>query len=340
MILIFKPAPLGKARLSREELAADRSRCRKIGPCGLGTKALYLNSFFIDRRYYLPLSAVERVYKRVAMSRGGYTGRGVFASMAYLVVEYDGGRQKACNFKYEEQVDQLLALLAREQPQIKRVSEAAEQRLAQREAQRAEAEKNRPPLTPHGKKLVNQLQQGIDTLEEHPDLYLTLSSAARRKRAYECSKPSYRWVAMAITALGLVALVYGIWSLVLGKGSFGIYFALFGLAAVFTFAGFSVLPTARNNRRSILHADEQARQAMEQALADKPNFPVPARYAHPTVLRRMQRAVLDGRAGTLEEALAVVKADLKALNANVQVDQEEYDEVVAIKALFLNANYQ
>lgn len=338
--MIFKPYPLSTARLTDAELAADKQRCRKIGPCGVGTKALYLNSFFIDRRYYVPLTAVQRVFKRVAMSRGGYTGRGIFASMAYLVVEYDDGRQKACNFKYEEQVDQLLALLAREQPQIKRVSAAAEQRLAQREAQRAEAEKNRPPLTPHGKKLVNQLQQGIDTLEEHPDLYLTLSSAARRKRAYECSKPSYRWVAMAITALGLAALAYGIWSLVLGKGSFGIYFALFGLAAVFTFAGFSVLPTARNNRRSILRADEQARQAMEHALAGKGNFPVPARYAHPTVLRRMQRAVQDGRADTMDAALAVVKADLQALNANVQVDQEEYDEVVAIKALFLNANYQ
>lgn len=36
----------------------------------------------------------------------------------------------------------------------------------------------------------------------------------------------------------------------------------------------------------------------------------------------------------------MVKQDLKALNASVQVDQEEYDEVVAIKAMFLNADYQ
>ena len=40
------------------------------------------------------------------------------------------------------------------------------------------------------------------------------------------------------------------------------------------------------------------------------------------------------------EALEVVKQDLKALNSDVEVDQEEYDEVVAIKALFLNENYQ
>ena len=70
------------------------------------------------------------------------------------------------------------------------------------------------------------------------------------------------------------------------------------------------------------------------------NFPLPARYAHPVVLRRMQRAVMDGRAVTAAQALDVVKADLKALNADVTVSQEEYDEVVAIKPMFLNAEYQ
>lgn len=54
----------------------------------------------------------------------------------------------------------------------------------------------------------------------------------------------------------------------------------------------------------------------------------------------MQRVILDGRAVTAEQALAVVKDDLKALNADVQVSQEEYDEVVAIKPMFLNADYQ
>lgn len=41
-----------------------------------------------------------------------------------------------------------------------------------------------------------------------------------------------------------------------------------------------------------------------------------------------------------ERALDVVKDDLRALNADVEVSQEEYDEVVAIKPLFLNAEYQ
>lgn len=40
------------------------------------------------------------------------------------------------------------------------------------------------------------------------------------------------------------------------------------------------------------------------------------------------------------EALDAVKARLQAVNADVQVEQEEYDEIVAIKALFLNHDYQ
>ena len=48
------------------------------------------------------------MFKRVAMSAGGFTGKGMFASMAYLVVEYDGGKQKQCNFKYERYVEALM----------------------------------------------------------------------------------------------------------------------------------------------------------------------------------------------------------------------------------------
>ena len=43
---------------------------------------------------------------------------------------------------------------------------------------------------------------------------------------------------------------------------------------------------------------------------------------------------------TLPEALAAVKNRLKEVNADVQVEQEEYDEIVQIKAMFLNHDYQ
>ena len=95
-------------------------------------KSLYLNSFYIDRRYYLPYTSITRVFKRVAMSAGGFTGKGMFASMAYLVVEYDGGKQKQCNFKDERDVDALLELLAKQQPQIRLLSAAGEQALQKR----------------------------------------------------------------------------------------------------------------------------------------------------------------------------------------------------------------
>ena len=72
--MLFKPAQLGLARLDPAELAADRKACKKIGPCGVGKKALYLNSFYIDRRYYLPYTSITRVFKRAA-SRSSATSR-------------------------------------------------------------------------------------------------------------------------------------------------------------------------------------------------------------------------------------------------------------------------
>ena len=71
-----------------------------------------------------------------------------------------------------------------------------------------------------------------------------------------------------------------------------------------------------------------------------PDFPVPAHYAHPFVLKRMQDIMKDGRAQTIPEALTVLKDDLKALNSNVTVEKEEYDEIVAIKPMFLVMDYK
>jgi hypothetical protein len=54
----------------------------------------------------------------------------------------------------------------------------------------------------------------------------------------------------------------------------------------------------------------------------------------------MADAIEEGRAVTVPEALTAVENRLKSLNADVQVEQEEYDEVVVIKAMFLNHDYQ
>ena len=79
---------LGNGTLPDEDLHQDKKQCTKIERIGVGAKAIYLNGFFLDRAYYIPFSQVRRIYKRVALSKGGYTGKGLFASIPYLVVEY------------------------------------------------------------------------------------------------------------------------------------------------------------------------------------------------------------------------------------------------------------
>lgn len=337
--MIFMPYPLSTLHLDKEELEIDKKTCKKIGPCGVGKKALYLNSFFIDRKYYVPYSSITRVFKRIAMSEGGFSGKGMFATMSYLVVEYDNGKQKQCNFKYEDQVDEVLHSLKKEQPQIKLYSKAGEAKIKEEEEKKRQEILSRPKLHASQEKEISELEKAIAYLEKEPSYSERLSAAAKRKRAYYRTRPSYRYVAMAITILGFIALIYGIYSF--GHHSdFGIYFALFGIAAIFTFAGLSVLPTARNNKTAVMKYNDDAISRMEKYLEGYVKFPLPARYAHPIVLQRMIRVIQQGRASKKEDALNVVKDDLKALNENVQVSQEEYDEVVAIKAMFLNANYE
>ncbi|WP_423406037.1 ATPase P [Faecalibacterium prausnitzii] len=340
--MLFKPAQLGMAKLGAAELEADKKACKKIGPCGVGKKALYLNSFYIDRRYYLPYGSISRVFKRVAMSSGGFTGKGMFASMAYLVVEYDGGKQKQCNFKDERDVDKLLEVLAKEQPQIHLLSAAGEQMLQKKEAEKAS--RKLPELTKDAEHSLTVLRRAKEYLEAKPEIADELSAAERRKRAQLQSKPVYRYVALAIFLFGLVAAAYGLYAITNHVGNYGIYFALFGFAAIFLFSSYNMLPTAHNNHSAIMkRADraEKAEAAMAEYVKHYPNgaFPVPSHYAHPIVLKQMADAIEEGRAVTVPEALEAVKARLKSLNADVQVEQEEYDEVVVIKAMFLNHQY-
>ena len=331
---MFTPVKLGNTTLPPEVLKADKKSCKRYGPCGVGEQALYLNSFFIDRRYYVALESVRRVFKRVAMSKGGFTGKGAFGSIPYLVVELDDGSQKQCNFKHEEDVDLLLAHMARVCPDIPRHSVEAERRL--REKAEREAKRYLKQLTPQAQAARETLEQAQQLLEEYPEQTAKLSTAAKAKRVNDRSNPAYRWVALAIIVAGIAAVVYGIMALI--RENVGVYFALFGLAAIFFFSGAHVLPTAKNNKKAI--AQEWERSISDVAALLPEDFPVPARYAHPVVLQRMIRVLREGRAQSVGEALNVMKKDLKALNASVQVEQEEYDEVVAIKPMFLLWDYE
>ena len=55
--MLFHPAQLGLAHLDKATLEADKKACKKIGPCGVGKKALYLNSFYSTAGIICPMAA-------------------------------------------------------------------------------------------------------------------------------------------------------------------------------------------------------------------------------------------------------------------------------------------
>ena len=220
-------------------------------------------------------------------------------------------------------------------PELPRLSAEGERRMAEKQAR--EAARYLKELTPQAQSAREELERAEKFLSGYPELTAQLSAAARKKRTIDRTNPAYKWVALAIVLAGLAAAVYGILAKVRGDDS-GLYFMLLGLAAVFLFSGSQVLPTAKNNRSAVARAWEEAQSALANVLPD--DFPLPARYAHPVVLARMVRVLREGRAQSVEEALDAVKADLRALNADVQVEQEEYDEVVAVKPMFLLCDYR
>ena len=333
--MIFAPVRLGETSIAEEVLAADKKSCKRFGPCGVGDEAVYLNSFFFDRVYYAALKSVKRIFKRVAMSKGGFSGKGVFGAIPYLVVELDDGTVKQCNFKYEQDVDLLLAHISKICPDLPTHSVEAEKRL--REKQAAMEAKFLKELTPKAQKAREELEGAKAFLESYPEQTAQLSVTARRKRGSDRTRPAYRWVALAIIVGGLICGAYGIYELI-NHDTTGLYFTLLGLAAAFLFSGTQVIPTAKNNKKAVTAAWQESIAEMEKILPE--DFPVPARYAHPIVLERMIRVLREGRAQSVKESLAVVKEDLKKLNADVQVEQEEYDEVVTIKPMFLLQEYK
>lgn len=116
--MALTPVQLGTAAIAKDTIKADKAACKPFGPCGVGKAALYIGTYFIDRYYYIALDSVQRVFKRVAMSRGGFSGHGVFGAIPYLVVQYDNGSEKQCAFKHEEDVDALLGYMAQVRPSI------------------------------------------------------------------------------------------------------------------------------------------------------------------------------------------------------------------------------
>ena len=335
--MLFSPTPLGGRTLTREALSEDLKNSRRFGNCAVGSQALYLGGRFFARSWYLPWKEVKRVFKRVAMSKGGFSGKGVFGSMAFLVVQFGSGQERECPFKLETDADKLLAAVEREHPEIPTHSVKAANRLAKAEA--AEEARFLKELTPEAEQTVARLREDRAFLEEYESLSRMLSASARQKRIADNLPQSYRVVGAVLGALGLLAAAYGVYGLI-AHISHSMFCVLGGGAVFFLTLSSNTFPSKWNSREYAQKDWDETVAKMQGYLKARPAFSVPARYAHPVVLDRMIRVVREGRAASAEEALQAVKDDRRALNSSVTVTQKEHDEVVEVKPLFLVSDYQ
>ena len=368
--MMFAPAAIAEHKMTAEDLRRDSRNCVRTGPCGIGEKAVYLNSFFVDRRYYVMWQDIGRVFKRVAMSRGGFTGKGVFGSIPYLVVLLKDGTERQCNFKYEDEVDLFLSLVRSRHPEIPTMSEKAQARMEEERAR--EEARYVKDLTPQAQESMEELRRARAYLDREPEIPAFLSVTAKEKRITDRMNPWYRYAALAIFLLAVGSVLFGIYAVIRQEG-YAVYFVLFGMAFIFYTMSAQVLPTGRNNRR---YADGRWQEALQKSgeyisayagngaarsaasdhvcapvskadsrtdpsAASAPSaFPLPAQYAHPATIDRMIRVIREGRAQTIAEAYEVMKKDLRAINSDVTVPQIEYDEIVAIKPMFLLCGYR
>ena len=150
---------------------------------------------------------------------------------------------------------------------------------------------------------------------------------------------------MIIFAGGIIAAAFGLYRMLVTRttGS-SIYFVLFGIAAIFMIAATRILPTGKRNKKSAQDEWDNACREMDGYVRSVETsghpFPVQSHYAHPIVIRRMIRVVREGKADNAIDALSIMEEELKGLDSSVKVTQEEHDEVVAIKPMFLLCDYK
>lgn len=105
--MYIPPKALSEKILPPVVLRPDRVCCTHYEDFGLGDKALYVGMFGFSRVGYIPLSAIERVFKRLGVTKGFFEHGKIYGTLCYLVVCYDG-KQKAYRFTHEENLDALL----------------------------------------------------------------------------------------------------------------------------------------------------------------------------------------------------------------------------------------
>ena len=326
--------PLSEKKLEKDILKKDKREALRIGAIGIGAKALYLNSFYIDRMYYIPIEAVERVYKRVAMSKGGFSGKGIFASLSYLVVEYDGGKEKACLIRKEWRVDEVLSEIRKRFPAIPTMSKRAEEKLRAEEVE--EKAKLLPKLSEEAEGALSEIEKAEAILLRREDLYQNLAVQAKRERMVQSTNPYYGHFALLLF-LGAVLCLFSAFFLYKNREQ-SLAIVLLGFALMLLMMGLRVRPTGKNNREAVKKEYEESIRKMKDYLSG--DFPLPPQYGHPLCLEWMRQSILEGKAKSVQEAYLLLKQELKELDSTKQVSQKVYDRIIIIKSMFLAAEYQ
>ena len=328
--------PLSQVTLSPEEVKADRKKCRKYDQCGLGEKAIYMGTTMHPRKLYIPYAAVTHVYKRVGVSNPD--GKGFLSPVLFIVVRYDDGKEQSCSFRYLQDADKMLDDLEKNHPQIALLSPDGVRKQKEREELEARIQANELSETAgHSKKVLEDARWEV---HKRPGVYEKLAAMAKMKRHADLMKPWVMYVALGLLIGGAVCTLAGVAVMRLGNKSVGIVAALVGIMCVFLAINSKGLPSKLTSKKKRNQEYEEALEEMRNSLKHIPDFPIPYCYAHPYTFDRMIRILQEERAQTVEDALAVLKADLKSMDSSVVLQKEDYRQVVTIKPLFTVQDYR
>ena len=328
--------PLSQITIEEAQIKADRKKCRKYDQCGLGEKAVYMGSTIHPRNYYIPYEAITNVFKRVGASNP--EGKGFLAPVLFIVVRYDDGREQECSFRYLQDADRMLDDLEKNHPEIPLLSPEGMRKKKEKDATEARIQAN--ALTREALRSKKVLEDARWEVHKRPALYEKLAAMAKMKRHADLMKPSVRYIAEGLLAAGVLVTLAGAIVMRSMDRSIGVVTALFGIMLVFLAVNSKGLPSKMTNRKLRDREYEEALNAMRNSLKHLPDFPIPCCYAHPYTFDRMIRILQEERAQTVEEALDVLKADLKSMDSSVALSGDDFKQVVTIKPMFTVQDYR
>lgn len=324
--------------LSADEIARDRKTVKRYDQCGLGKKGIYVPGKMRPRKYCIPYEAVTHVFRRVAVSPG--SGKAFLTPILYIVIRYDNGKESQNLFRYMDDADKMLKQLSDEHPEISQLSPEGERKKAEQEKREAELQSGE--LSSSAARAKGKLVRAKEKLEKRPGLSDRLAGVARVKRRIDLIKPGYTALAVGLLAGGAVLVLIGFLLALSGdRSSRTILILLIGFALLFIMGNSKVLPTRKKNKKALQKDYDKAIRDMTAYLAEgEEKFPIDPHYAHPYTCDRLIRILEEHRAENIDDAMAILKEDLKSMDSSVALSGDDYKQVVTIKPLFTVCGYQ